>query len=281
MTTLAAALSSATTQLHTLSPTPRLDAEVLLAWTLAKPRSFLLAWPEYLLNAQQADAYAHALVQRQQGRPVAYITGVREFWSLPLTVNAATLIPRPETELLVEQALERIPTDQTLQILDLGTGSGAIALALAHERPLCSIVATDCSAEALAIAQDNALKLRLDRVEFRHGDWFTALDAQHTFDLIISNPPYVACDSVYLTQGDCRFEPRSALLAGVQGLDAINHITAHAPAYLKRTAWLLLEHGYDQGPKVMSLLSHYGFTAIRDIRDYGDLSRVTVAQWLY
>ena len=253
----------------------RLDAELLLAHALGVSRARLYAWPEDEPDTVQRAAFERLVEAREQGEPIAYLTGRREFWSLELRVTPHVLIPRHETELLVELALERIPRDRAFRIADLGTGSGAIALALARERPLARVTATDASATALDVARGNAERLGVGNVGFAAGDWYAALgDAR--FDLIVSNPPYVAADDAHLAQGDLRFEPASALASGADGLDAIRHIVAGAPAHLVDGGALLLEHGFDQSVRVRALLDAAGFVDVRSVRDAAGHERVTL-----
>ncbi len=254
------------------SDTPRLDAEVLLAHTLNKPRSYLYAWPEQTPDSSQIQRFTALLERRLSGEPIAYILGRREFWSLELIVTPATLIPRPETELLVELALKRIPPDGGMRIADLGVGCGAIALAIAKERPEVGIIATDSSADALAIAGLNARRLDIRNVSFRLGDWCDALKGER-LGLIVSNPPYVAATDPCLKE--LRFEPVAALVAGDDGLDAIRSITAQAMEYLQPGGWLLLEHGGEQGGQVQALLHAHGFTEVKSYRDAAGKDRVT------
>jgi release factor glutamine methyltransferase len=253
----------------------RLDAELLLAHALGVSRARLYAWPEEEPDTVQRATFERLVEAREQGEPIAYLTGRREFWSLELRVTPHVLIPRHETELLVELALERIPRDRAVRIADLGTGSGAIALALARERPLARVTATDASATALDVARGNAERLGVGNVGFAAGDWYAALgDAR--FDLIVSNPPYVAADDAHLAQGDLRFEPASALASGADGLDAIRHIVAGAPAHLVDGGALLLEHGFDQSVRVRALLDAAGFVDVRSVRDAAGHERVTL-----
>jgi release factor glutamine methyltransferase len=258
-------------------PGARLDAEVLLAATLARPRSHLHTWPEHRVAGKSLARFHELLERRARGEPIAYLTGQREFWSLPLTVTPTTLIPRPETETLVELALERIARDAALRIADLGTGCGAVALAVASERPRCEVIANDTSRQALAIARTNAVRLALGNVHLFAGSWCDAL-AERAFDLILSNPPYVAAQDPHLAQGDVRFEPQAALCAGPAGLDALRAIIAAAPARLETGGWLLVEHGYDQGAAVMRLFQDAGFLDISDHTDDAGLSRVTAGR---
>jgi release factor glutamine methyltransferase len=271
-------LANAASQLAIVSETPRLDAEVLLAAALERPRGYLHAWPERTLELEQSARFMAWLERRLSGEPVAYLLGRREFWSLELEVTPDTLIPRPETELLVELALARLPADRPLTIADLGTGSGAIALALAVERPLARIVATDHSPAALIVARRNARRLNIVHVEFREGDWCAPLGDER-FDLIAANPPYVVATDPRWRQGELRFEPPAALVSGPDGLDALRVIIAQAPDVLKPGGWLLLEHGYDQGEAVPALLRERGFDAVSDHRDAAGISRTSSGRW--
>lgn len=253
------------------------DADYLLLHVLNQPRSWLFAHASDAVSPTDAARF-DALVQRRVcGEPVAYLTGSRGFWTLDLAVTPATLIPRPETELLVEQALARMPADTAVRVADLGTGSGAVALALAKERPLAQLVATDASCDALDVARGNAQRNALVNVEFRHGDWLTPVLGER-FDVIVSNPPYIADHDPHLDQGDLRFEPALALSCGVDGLDAIRMIAIAAPAHLRAGGWLLLEHGLDQGPAVRTLLRDAGFYGVKTVRDLEARDRVTLGQ---
>lgn len=253
------------------------DADLLLAHVLGRPRGWLYAHGDNELDPDAALRFDVLLQRRSQGEPVAYLTGTRGFWRFDLQVSTATLIPRPETEVLVEQALQRMPGDRPLRLADLGTGSGAIALALAHERPLAQVVATDVSADALAVAAANAHALNLGNIAFRHGDWCAPLGGE-TFDLIASNPPYIADSDVHLGEGDLRFEPRCALAAGVDGLDAILRIVRAAPAHLRPGGWLLLEHGWEQGAGVRALLANAGLGEVDTVTDLEARDRVTLGR---
>ncbi|WJW75944.1 peptide chain release factor N(5)-glutamine methyltransferase [Thiohalobacter sp. IOR34] len=275
MTTIKEALAEALSRLDTESP--RLDAEVLLAFALGQPRSHLLAWPDKPLDAETAARFATLIERRAAGEPVAHLTGRREFWSMELEVTADTLIPRPETETLVEQALLRIPADAAWRIADLGSGSGAIALAIARERPGCRIVGVERSAAALAVAERNRARLGLAGVEFRQGDWFTPL-AGERFEMLLANPPYIAEGDPHLERGDVRFEPRSALTAGSDGLDDIRHLVEAAPAYLKTPGWLLLEQGADQAGAVRQLLAARGYRELACHPDGAGRPRVSAAR---
>ena len=252
----------------------RLEAEILLAACLDKPRSHLYAWPEREVEPRQQERFAALISRRALGEPIAYLLGQREFWSLPLTVTPQTLIPRPETETLVALALDTMPEDTPLRIADLGTGTGAIALAIARERPHSEIIATDISPAALSVAKDNAARLGLDNVRFVCGSWCRALTV-NAFDFILSNPPYVAESDPHLREGDLRFEPRKALAAGTEGLDELRHIIPGAHDRLRTDGWLIVEHGYDQGERVMQLMRTQGFREISDHADTAGLSRVT------
>ena len=256
---------------------PRLDAELLLACSLDKDRSYLYAWPETIPPAAVQTRFRDLLARRAAGEPVAYLLGQREFWSLPVAVTPATLIPRPETETLVALALQRIPAEADTCIADLGTGSGAIALAIARERPHCRIIATDISQAALDVAAANAQRLGLSNVHCVAGDWCTALP-DLAFDLIASNPPYIADDDIHLTRGDVRFEPRHALAAGPRGLDALQEIARCARERLRPQGWLLLEHGYDQVEAVTGLLHAGGYEQVRDYPDAAGLGRVVAGR---
>lgn len=253
------------------------DAEWLLLHVIDRSPTWLFTNRDAVLGHEQARNFEALVQRRQHGEPVAYLTGRRGFWSLDLEVTPATLIPRSETELLVELALERLPTDRASRVADLGTGSGAIALALAHERPQSRVIATDASIDALEVAQRNAQRLAIANVEFRHGEWFAPLQGER-FDLIASNPPYVAVGDPHLDQGDLRFEPASALSSGGDGLDDIRAIVANAPTHLHEGGWLLLEHGYDQGAAVRGLLEQAGFVDVATRQDLEGRDRVTLGR---
>lgn len=259
------------------SPTPRLDAELLLAAALGKPRSYLRTWPERELDADQLGLFRSHLQRRRQGEPVAYILGHQGFWSLDLEVAPHTLIPRPDTELLVESALALLPATP-LAALDLGTGTGAIALALASERPGWQVTGVDRVEDAVALAERNRQRLQLDNVRFLHSHWFSALAGQR-FGLILSNPPYIRADDRHLGQGDVRFEPSSALVAGADGLDDIRAIIQAAPQYLLAGGWLLLEHGFDQAEAVRELLATAGFSEVHSRRDLGGHERISLGRF--
>ena len=269
-------LTDAAARLAVVSETPRLDAEVLLGHILAQPRSYLFAHPEELLASGKANAFDLILQQRLADQPVAYLIGEREFWSLTLRVNPSTLIPRPETELLVEKALAHVPDDRAVHVLELGTGSGAVALALSVERPTSNIVATDACSDALSIARQNAATHGTSNIKFVAGDWFDPL-ADRRFDVIVSNPPYVRDADPHLGKGDARFEPRRALAGGPDGLDALRLIISGAGLHLNSDSWLLLEHGYDQADDVAALLSSRGFDSVCCHHDTAGHPRVTEA----
>ncbi|MBW8823753.1 MAG: peptide chain release factor N(5)-glutamine methyltransferase [Xanthomonadales bacterium] len=253
------------------------DAEWLLLHVIDRSHTWLFTNRDAVLGHEQARNFELLVKRREQGEPVAYLTGRRGFWSLDLEVTPATLIPRPETELLVELALERLPIDRTSRVADLGTGSGAIALAIANERKQSQVIATDASSDALEVAQRNAQRLAIANVEFRRGEWFAPLHGER-FDLIASNPPYVAVGDPHLDAGDLRFEPASALSSGGDGLDDIRIIVAHAPAHLRDGGWLMLEHGHDQGAAVRALLEQEGFVEVATRRDLEGRDRVTLGR---
>lgn len=276
-TTVAQALRVATADLREVeTSSPLFIAELLLAHVIQQPRSYLKAGPERMLTAGQWAQFQLLIARRVRGEPVAYLIGRREFWSLDLEVNATTLIPRAETERLVELALQRIPVNATWRIADLGTGSGAIALAIAHDRPGCLVLATDVSAAALAVAQSNAARLRIDNVQFQQGEWFAALigEGGKGFDVIVSNPPYVAEHDMHLQQGDLRFEPQLALSSGADGLRDMRCIVDGAPAHLRDGGWLLVEHGYDQKEAVLDLFTLHGFAKVCGHADAAGIPRV-------
>ncbi len=257
---------------------PTLEASVLLGRVLDCSRSHLLAWPDRVLSARQMQRFEHDLRRRLQGEPVAYILGRREFWSLELEVTRDTLIPRPETELLVELALRLLPADQPCRILELGTGSGAIAAALASERPCWSITAGEHSAAALAVAERNFRRLRLENIRALRSDWCAGLESESRFHLIISNPPYVPEQDPHLGQGDLQWEPMRALAGGPDGLTEIRRIAATAPRHLRPRGWILLEHGYDQGAALRRLLRAGAMTRIATYRDLAGIERATLGR---
>lgn len=251
----------------------RRDAEILLGHCLAQSRSWLYTWPESEVSADHIATYQQLLAERRRGQPVAYLVGRREFWSLPLNVNRDTLIPRPETETLVDWALE-LPLPEGALALDLGTGCGAIALALASERPQWQVYAVDASEQALAVAQDNATRLALQRVCFIRSDWYQAL-ASRRFHLLLSNPPYIDATDCHLQQGDVRFEPRSALVAAKGGLADLEQLVCGAMTQLYPGGWLLLEHGLSQAAAVRAMLQKAGFGEIETRCDLAGHERIT------
>ena len=271
---IADAISETTARLQDASESPRLDAEILIARAIDMPRSYLFAHPEDELDEAAAERLESTVERRISGEPMAYISGVKEFWSLELMVTPATLVPRPETEILVDRALGQIPRKADWPILDLGTGSGAIALAIASDRPLCTVTATDISADALAVAEQNARQLNLANVEFLLGDW-TAPVAGRTFRIIVSNPPYVPEGDPYLEA--LRAEPDLALAAGPGGLEAIEVLARDCRSIIDAEGMLFVEHGAEQREAVAEILLAYGWASIRCYDDYAGLPRVTSA----
>ena len=261
------------------------DAEILLAHVLQCNRARFFAFPEHIISAENCTAFYALVGARAVGEPIAYLTGQREFYGLNFRVNASVLIPRPETELLVELALKLLP-NEAAEVLDLGTGSGAIACALAHARASLHVLATDQSAAALVLAQQNANSLAQSRIQFALGSWFDALPAAHAFDLIASNPPYLNAADPHLHAGDLRFEPISALtpikvdpFGNDTGLTDLQHIIERAPAHLKPGGWLLLEHGFTQADAVRACFERHGYQQIATLRDYSELDRVSYGRF--
>lgn len=251
------------------------EAELLLAHVLGVSRAWLVAHADDEIGEAQRTAFEALIARRGRGEPVAYVTGSRGFHALELHVTPDVLIPRAETELLVGLALSRIPPDAECRVADLGTGSGAIALSIARARPRARVLATDVSGAALEIARGNAQALRLTNVGFAQGDWCAALGVARGFDLMVSNPPYIAEGDPHLREGDLRFEPRAALASGVDGLDAIRVIVRDARSHLRDGGWLLLEHGFDQGSAVCALLQQSGYREVFTARDLEDRERVS------
>lgn len=276
--TIGQALTEASNTLTQVTASPRLEAELLLAHTLDRSRTHLFAWPDKPLSGDQAAAYRELVNRRGRGEPVAYITGHREFWSLELETTPDTLIPRPETELLVERALELLPRDLPQQAADLGTGTGAIAIAIASERPQTQLLACDLSPATLEVAQRNILRHQLTNISTSQGDWFQALPKELGFDLLISNPPYIPNSDPHLKQGGLPWEPQGALIAGTDGLDDIRTLTSQSRAHLNPGGHLLIEHGYDQGPSVQALFKQAGFRAIKTHQDLEARDRMTEGQ---
>ncbi len=264
------------------SDTPALDAEILLCHVLGKERVYLYTWPEKELEPDQLSEFEGLIDRRQNGEPIAYITGLREFWSLPLKVNTSTLIPRPDTERLVEVALDAfsdsISLNTPLNIVDLGTGTGAIALALGSECPDWNILGVDQSEDAVDLAKDNAQLNNLEQVQFQTGSWCEGLPHNH-FDLIISNPPYIVEADPHLSQGDVRFEPLSALVSPENGLLDIVQIAQQSSLCLKTGGWLMVEHGFEQAGAVRQIFKGYGYSAVSSYQDLSGNDRVTVACW--
>lgn len=270
------ALKHARQQLHA-SESAQLDSELLLCEVLNCERSYLYAYPEKELTTHNIESLNQFIALRAQGHPIAHITKQREFWSLLLHVDEHTLIPRPETEILVDAALKLIPKDSRKAVLDLGTGSGAIAIAIASERPLAKIIATDKSDEALHVAKQNAEKYNINNIHFINADWFN-MENKQSYDVIVSNPPYICSDDTHLEQGDVRFEPLSALASGKDGLDDLRIIIREAKNRLNKQGWLLVEHGYNQAKQVQRLFNENNFNSVTTIRDYGDNDRVTIGE---
>lgn len=279
MPTFQSALDDAVQRLSPVSESPLLDAEILLCLALDKDRSHLRTWPEKKLLPEQNSHFEALLQKRLSGMPIAYITGNREFWSRDFEVGPDVLIPRPDTELLIDQALKLIPERQPYRLIDLGTGSGIIGITLAAERPDSEVIATDCNANALTIARRNAQRHNVRNIQFLQSDWFEAVSDSTLFNLVVSNPPYIADNDPHLTEGDVRFEPMSALIADNHGLSDIERIVNAARRYLRPQGHLLVEHGYNQQDQVQAIFSQLKY---RNVVTYHDLSgqpRVTYGQW--
>ncbi|MEY8216099.1 MAG: peptide chain release factor N(5)-glutamine methyltransferase, partial [Colwellia sp.] len=263
--------------LNKTSDSAKLDADILLSLALKKERSYLLTWPEKQISNEQLADYLSLLIRRMNGEPIAYITGIKEFWSLSFFVSTDTLIPRPDTETLIELVLTLYHGNEGLSCLDLGTGTGAIALALASEKPSWKIEAIDYNQNAIALAQKNAKHLNLSQVDIYQSDWFSSVEKHKTFDLIVSNPPYIDSDDENLNQGDIRFEPISALVAKDQGLADIKFIAEQAVAYLKPQGKLFFEHGFEQGQVVRDILIRCGYKKPKTEQDLNGHDRITWA----
>jgi len=274
-------LELGTSLLEKVSDSAKLDSQVLLSFVLDKEINYLYTWPEQLLNDSQLTSYSALLQERLLGKPIAYITGSKEFWSLPLFCDASTLIPRPDTEVLIEQILTEaeesvsLNLEDEVQCIDLGTGTGAIALALASEKPDWEIDAIDYSENAVTLAKKNAKHLSIKNVNIYQSDWFSSVNKNKRFNIIISNPPYIDENDIHLSQGDVRFEPLSALVAKDKGLADITNIVEQATPYLKHSGYLFFEHGYNQGEAVRHIMQLAGFTQVTTIQDYGNNDRVT------
>jgi len=279
MPTIKSLLANAASTLAHHSDSPVLDAEVLLCFVLNKPRSYLRAWCDNTLTDQQQAAFDALVKQRQQGTPIAYLTGTREFWSRDFKVTPDVLIPRPDTELLIELSLALIPCNQAVKLIDLGTGSGIIAVTLAAERPNAQVTAVDASLAALAVAQHNAQQHQLTNIEFYSSDWFANVP-KTLFDLVISNPPYIDSGDEHLQQGDVRFEPKTALIANNQGLSDIEIIANKARSYLKPQGHLLIEHGYNQALQVQAIFNALHYDKVQSYQDLSGQFRVTYGQKL-
>ena len=271
-------LSAATERLATVSESAILDTEVLLCHCLHKNRSFLRAWPDHQPTPEQAKLFWSLIERRRQGMPIAYLTGQREFWSRNFCVGPDVLIPRPDSELLIELSLECLPAEQPCKIIDLGTGSGILAITLAAERPLATVIATDISPAALNIARRNAEQLNTANVSFLQSHWFDAvLDTD--FDLVISNPPYIAEDDPHLRQGDVRFEPDTALISAEEGLKDIRLLAEQARRHLKSNGHFLVEHGYNQEARVQAVFKQLNYRRVTTHTDLSGTPRVTSGLW--
>ncbi len=261
------------------SDSARLDTEILLCSVLKCERTHLYTCPEQNLSSAEINSFNELIGQRNEGHPIAHLIQEKEFWSLGLKVTTDTLIPRPETEVLVEAALNYIPKESSYSVLELGTGTGAISIAIASDRQLANITATDIKESALQVAQLNAKSHQLNNITFEKADWFDIKNI-NTYDLIVSNPPYISINDPHLRQGDVRFEPESALVSGKEGLDDLGIIIVGAIKHLNTNGWLLLEHGYQQGNAVRQLLKENNFSTISTLKDYSNLDRVSIGQWI-
>ena len=278
LSTIATILKQAANNLIFISSSPALDAEILLAHVLNQSRSYLYAHSDKIPTNAEIQNFRKLLQQRQQGKPIAYILGKKEFWSLELDIDENVLIPRPETELLVELCLAKLDKSKNQNILDLGTGSGAIALAIAHEQPNWNIVAIDKNAEALKIAKRNAEKFKIKNVTFLCNNWYAALPESQKFNAILSNPPYIKTKDPHLQKGDVKQEPISALTSGTTGLDDLTIIITRAKNYLENDGCIMVEHGYNQANQVQQLMLHNGFTDIQTYKDIAGHDRVTIGE---
>lgn len=271
------ALQQADSSLSEVSPTATLDAQVLLSHVLQCNTAHIAAWPEKDLSKEQQTKYLYLIQQRSQGIPVAYLTQQREFWSLIFAVNDSTLIPRPDTETLVEYILSNFNDKDDLTLLDLGTGTGAIAISIASERPSWQIVASDFSEDALVLAKQNSETHQTSRITFIQSDWFTEI-SRSNFDIIVCNPPYIAADDPHLQQGDVRFEPESALISGEAGMDDIEHLCLHAKDHLKDGGSFIVEHGYNQQHLVAECFAKNNFIDIEQKQDLAGHVRMTAGK---
>ena len=273
------ALQYAVQNISNTSSSAHLDAQILLSHILNCNSAHLAAWPEKELNLQQLKSFQKLIKQRQQGSPVAHLTGNREFWSLNFKVNNSTLIPRPETETLIEFILDKFGEKNGLTVLDMGTGTGAIAITLANEKPDWIITATDISAAAIALAKENSTMLNTENIALLQSDWFTNIP-QQTFDIIVSNPPYISTDDPHLTEGDVRFEPESALISGKTGMDDIEYLCSQAKNYLAKDGWLIIEHGYNQKTAAAECFTRNNYKNISQQNDLAGHCRMTAGNKL-
>ena len=271
------ALKESSLRLAESSPSASLDAQVLLSYVLNCNSAHLIAWPEKPLNNQQQKKFQQLIQLRQQGSPIAHLTGQREFWSLNFNVNNTTLIPRPETETLVDYILSNFGTRKKLKLLDMGTGTGAIAITIAKEKPGWTIFASDLSEQALKLAELNSNNLQAGNISFIRSDWFNNI-SETDFDIIVSNPPYIATDDPHLHQGDVRFEPAQALTSGLTGMDDIEQLCGHAKNYLTNNGWLIVEHGYNQKQQVADCFSKNNFIQITQKQDLSGHTRMTAGK---
>jgi release factor glutamine methyltransferase len=273
-------LKGASERLTFVSDTAQLDVRLLLAHVLAVSTSYFYTWPEKIVSDADLERFNLLLARRVLGEPIAYLLGHQAFWSLEIEVSPCTLIPRADTERLVEVALSVLDVNKAHRILDLGTGTGAIALALATEQPRANVIGVDLVEGAVALAKRNALRNQLGNVTFMHSSWFDALKGTEKFDLIVSNPPYIDPSDEHLSKGDVRFEPRSALVAGNHGLADIEHIINVAHGFMVSSAYLMFEHGYDQAEAIRERFNLAGFSSVESFQDLGGNDRVTIGQWI-